>query len=155
MHGWLLAEWVDGWMDEGMNGWMVREMKGLEVRRDIKRWMNTEQLPLHFLSSLPLLSLFSPSWLPSRSVPAMLALSFSLSFSLSLSYSDQMSNSCGATAWLINALEEPREVEHNKQTGEGGRKKKSERRDWREKNERVRSVRVCVNVCVHRCVSMR
>lgn len=83
-------------------------------------------------------SLFSGSL--SRSVIVSLSVMDSLPSSLSLSYSDQMSNSCDAVAWLINALKEPREVEHNKQTGEGGKKRK--RKDLREKPEEE-LVRMC------------
>lgn len=151
MAGCWLNEWMDGWM----NGWMVREMKSLEVRRDIKRWMNTGQLPFcnsPFSFFLPL----SPTSLHSRIFGLCLAMSLflclrealSLPFplSLSLAYSDQMSNSCGAVAWLINALEEPREVEHNKQTEEGEEKEREARLE-REEWERVRA-----NECV--CVRL-
>lgn len=86
-------------------------------------------------------SLFSGSL--SRSVIVSLSVMDSLPSSLSLSYSDQMSNSCDAVAWLINALKEPREVEHNKQTGEGGKKRK--RKDLREKPEEEL---VRMNMCV-------
>lgn len=102
--------------------------------------------PFSFLppTALPLFSLLvAASFGPRYAV-----LSFSLSFSLSLSYSDQMSNSCGATVWLINALEEPREVEHNKQTGEGGRKKRV-RGEIGERRMREPEVSVRVWLCVY------
>lgn len=107
-----MAQWKNGWM----------ETKSSEVRLDVKRWMNTQQIfPV-------LLCHCSSVFLPS------------LFFTLSLFYSGQMSNSCGAVAWLINALRKPREVEHNKQTEEG------EGSEWGERLEREEWDSVCEGV---------
>lgn len=120
----LLVGWMSGWMDE----WMVE-------KRDEKPWGKEKYQKMNEGRAATYLhiSIFFTSFpFPQPSVSYSWSLSIYHCFcSLSLSYSDQMSNSRGAVAWLINALEEPREVEHNKQT-EGG-EKKSEGWDWREK----------------------
>lgn len=128
-----------------MDGWVERwkALRWGEILKD--EWIPSSSLSalLHFLS-FPQLSL-SFLWV-SVSLCHCFSLCYGLSplpSSLSLSYSDQMSNSCDAVAWLINALKEPREVEHNKQTGEGGKKRK--RKDLREKPEEEL---VRMNMCV-------
>lgn len=77
--------------------------------------------PLPFL--IPTSLLFSLPLFVAASLCNLPHLFYTLSLILRLSYSDQMSNSCGAAARLINALEERREMEHNKQMSEGGRKR--------------------------------
>lgn len=129
MDTWLVAGWMSGWMDEWVERW--KALRWGEILKD--EWIPSSSLSalLHFLS-FPQLSL-SFLWV-SVSLCHCFSLCYGLSpSSLSLSYSDQMSNSCDAVAWLINALKEPREVEHNKQTGEGWKKRK--RKDLREKPE--------------------
>lgn len=151
MAGCWLNEWMDGWM----NGWMVREMKSLEVRRDIKRWMNTGQLPFcnsPFSFFLPL----SPTSLHSRIFGLCLAMSLflclrealSLPFPLSLSLSLILTRWVIAVAlwldWLMHSKSPGRWSTTNRRRRE---KKKSERQDWREKNGRE-SGRMSVCVCV-------
>ena len=171
MHGWSLAEWVDGWM----NGWMVREMKSLEVRRDIKKmneYRAATSLHLSIFFPLPPSSppfFFFPS-LGSCLTPSLfLLLRYALSLPpLSPSLFLSLSLSLILTRWVIAAALWLDWLMHSESPGRWSttnrrrREKKKrvrgtigERRAGEREREREREkecTRMCVCVCVGLCV---
>lgn len=141
MAGCWLSEWMDEWMD-------VREMKSLEVWRDFRRWMNTEQLALflHFLSSFPLLSFsLSPFLLLPHSVICPIFSTLSLSFSVSLILTRWVIAVAPQLDWLMHSKSAGRWNTTNRWVREGAKEweERLEREEWRIVKKK------CVCVCVH------